>query len=172
MSELRMFSAGEQVVYAGRGLAKISGVEEVRVGGQVALMYVVVLAGSAGVSPVLIKVKMGVSKLRPVASPDEAREALLVFNQRPIKTTSWNRRRRGLLEKIEGGLLVEVAEVVRDLEVRRFMGRLAFTERAALDRARALFFPEASASLGVSPGDLEAEVAERAAKLAALEVEA
>lgn len=157
---MNMFQAGDKAVYPTRGVVRILGVEERKVDEKVGLYYVAALDALGGEASLLVPVGgEALVGLRPVASPEDVREALeAVAGPGEAPQGTWNRRYRGYMDKLKAGGLLEVAEVFRDL--RRLHGRkgLSFGERRMLDTARALVVAEISAALGRAEAEAEAEL--------------
>jgi CarD family transcriptional regulator len=75
-----------------------------------------------------------------------------------VDRQTWNRRYRGLMEKIKSGSLFEVAEVFRDLYRLKGMKPLSFGERRMLDTARGLVVQELSVARSADTRKVEQEL--------------
>jgi CarD family transcriptional regulator len=71
---------------------------------------------------------------------------------------NWNRRYRAYVEKIKTGSALEIAEVLRDLNLLKTDKNLSFGERKMLDTARRLLVQELSVAEGVSEVDAETRI--------------
>lgn len=137
-----MFNVGDKVVYPMHGAGIIEAVEEREVLGETRNYYVLKMPiGSMKVMVPIDSVKeLG---LREVIDPKEVDQ---VFNVLKEKKTSmshnWNRRYRANMEKIKSGNVFEVAEVVKNLNLRDREKGLSTGERKMLENARQILISE------------------------------
>jgi len=113
-----MFQVGDKVVYPMHGAGVIEAIEEREVLGKTRQYYVMHLpVGNMKVFVPLDSVHtLG---LRQVISRTQIQEVLAVLQLRhQAAAQTWNRRYRANLEKIRGGNILDVAEVVRNLALR------------------------------------------------------
>jgi len=154
-----MFKPGDKAVYPMHGVVRIVDLESRLVDGKSRRYYVAAVSVLKGEASLLVPVG-GESQvgLRSVASAPEALEALEAVSGPggPRPRGTWNRRRRGYVDKLRGGGLLEVAEVFRDLQRLRIeRGKLSFEERKTLNVARSLMVSEISIALQKSKADTE-----------------
>lgn len=138
---------GDLAVYPARGLGKVLGIEHKQIHDRPYAFYVVHFMDSD--LRILIPVEKAEQVgLRPVASNDQVEDVLALLREPDdaSDTQAWNRRYRGLLDKLRSGSLYELAEVLRDLHRLRRRKTLSFGERRMLDTALALLAKELSAA--------------------------
>jgi CarD family transcriptional regulator len=86
------------------------------------------------------------------------RDPLHLGADSPTDTQTWNRRYRRYLDKIKTGSVYDVAEVMRDLNLRKHEKALSFGERKMLDTARSLLIQELAVSLSRDHDELQEEI--------------
>ncbi len=83
--------------------------------------------------------------LRPIMSKSDAEKCQTILKSEiAVNGEAWNRRYREYMEKIKTGNPMEVATVLRSLEILKNEKDLSFGERKMLDFARTLLFRELS----------------------------
>ena len=75
-----------------------------------------------------------------------------------IDTTTWNRRYREYIEKINTGSVFEIAEVLRNLFLLRYSKDLSFGERNLLDDAKSRLVKEISLARKAKEEEVEQEI--------------
>ena len=78
--------------------------------------------------------------------------------ERPKSAVTWSRQFRDYRDKIKGGSIFEVAEVLRDLLQLQREKELSFGERKMLDSARSLLVHELAAAQKTNTESIEAEL--------------
>lgn len=154
------FKVGDKAVYPARGVAEVVSIEEKDIAGKRQKFYVLRLLDTDHkiMVPVLTAASIG---LRKPMSEGQVREVFRVLKVRDVvlDTQTWNRRYRALVEKMNAGSIVEVAEVLRDLTLQRTVkDGLSFSERQMLERARLLLIKEIAVARGVSDDKVRGQI--------------
>jgi CarD family transcriptional regulator len=93
--------------------------------------------------------------LRDVIDDEEITDVYAVLAKKDVRTpTNWSRRFKNHAEKLKSGDIYQVAEVVRNLSMRRAESGLSAGETTMLSKARRVLVSELSFALDV--GDEEA----------------
>ena len=147
------FQVGDNAVYPGYGVGRVSAIETKEMGGTKQNFYVIKIL-STGMRVMVPTANTKQVGLRPIISKDEARKVLGVLRQKDFKidNQAWNRRYRKYMDKIKTGSVYEIAEVLRDLYFLKVDKELSFGERKMLATARELLLKELS--LATTPDQL------------------
>ena len=132
------FSVGDHVVYPAHGVGEIKGIESQSVAGMELEVYVITFDHEKMTLRVPTK-RAVTSGLRPLAANDVVTQALTTLKGRArVKRTMWSRRAQEYEAKINSGVLISIAEVVRDLHRAENQPEQSYSERqlyeSALDR--------------------------------------
>lgn len=140
---MALFKVGDNAVYPGYGVVKITGVEKKEFFGTEEIFYTVNVEES-GAKVMVPQKRVDVVGLRHIINKNEASEVLNILKEKDSKidNQTWNRRYREYMEKIKTGSVFEIAEVLRDLFVLKVDKDLSFGERKMLDTARGLLLKE------------------------------
>lgn len=136
---------GQLAVYPLRGVAQFKGMEEKQVMGRSLTFWILQVLDSN--EKIMIPVgKLDSSGLREVIDDKEVAEVYAILRARDVNVSdeTWVRRYRSYDEKLKTGSIHEVAEVLRDLVLRKDQKELSFGERRMLDKARRLLVQELS----------------------------
>jgi CarD family transcriptional regulator len=154
-------AVGDIAVYGGHGVARVvvRGSKDM----QGELREFVVFECSRGLS-VTLPLERARSALRRVVTEEEIRDIRAALcAERSTSSDSWQRRLKATRAKVAGGRAVELAEVVRDAELRGHWlkdrgatGGLSTNERQLYRRARQLLTDELGVSRGLEPAEAEA----------------
>lgn len=144
------FNVGDKVVYPMHGAGIIEEIEEREVLGESQKYYIMRLP--IGDMKVMVPVNgsrdMG---LREVAGEDIWDMVFELLRSGPSEmSTNWNKRYRANTEKLKTGDIIEVAEVVRNLELREQKKGLSTGERKMLDMSRQILISELVLAKSVS----------------------
>ncbi len=152
------FAVDDIVVYPAQGVAEVTDIEVKQVSGVTMTFYHLQVRGS-GVKIIVPVERAEDNGMRPVATERDQQElaALLRVRDVPLDRQTWNRRYRSFMEKIRTGVLLEVAEVFRDLALLRAHKQLSHGERQMMKTAKDLLVRE----LAVAQGLPDDEVAEQ-----------
>ena len=137
-----MFDVGDKILYPMHGAGVIEKIEESEILGEKKSYYVLKISGRdiKIMVPVENSLRIGV---RPVASPEEVREAISILEAAPTAMASnWNRRYRENTEKLKSGKIDQVAEVVRNLSRADRKRKLSAVETKMLINARQILISE------------------------------
>ena len=141
------YSVGDTVVYPHHGAAVIEREETRKLLGEERSYLVLRLT----YGDLTIKVPADQTDevgLRNVCDDDEIEEVLDVLRLRGAKVpTNWSRRFKANNEKLKGGDIMKVSEVVRDLALREMDKGLSAGEKRMLSKARQVLVSELAASL-------------------------
>lgn len=135
------FTVGDCAVYYGRGVGVVVGQEIEDPRGNPCEIFVLQLEKS------IARVRaddLETSTIRPVMSKElleEVYDTLADRSTKPSQTT-WNRRYREYVQKIQSGEPLEVAMVLRDLELLSIRKSLSFGESKIYSQARNLVIEE------------------------------
>jgi CarD family transcriptional regulator len=89
--------------------------------------------------------------IRDVIDDEEITDVLAVLGKKGTRMpTNWSRRFKNHAEKLKSGDVYQVAEVVRNLSIRRADNGLSAGEMTMLAKARRVLVSELSFALGVS----------------------
>lgn len=137
-----VFKVGDKVVYPMHGAGIIEAIEEREILGQKKMYYIMRLP--LGDMKVMIPTdNVEEIGLREIISRDEVKKVLEVLKTPKTKMSSnWNRRYRANMQKIKSGNIYEVAEVVRNLQIRDIEKGLSTGERKMLSNAKQILISE------------------------------
>jgi len=137
-----VFNVGDKVVYPMHGAGIIEAIEEREILGKSKKYYIMRLPfGDMRVMIPTDNVKeIG---LRDIINRDEVKKVIEVLKDSRTKMSSnWNRRYRANMQKIKSGNIYEVAEVVRNLQLRDMEKGLSTGERKMLSNAKQILISE------------------------------
>lgn len=149
-------AVGEAVVYGTHGIGRIVARDERVVLGE--KQEVVVVALDDGLT-VTLPLAAALAHMRSPASEAEMRRVRKTLRgERALSLDPWLSRRREALEKLTGGDLVQIAEIVREGAQRERIKRekgggsqLSSGEREIFVKARKLLSGEVALALGLQP---------------------
>jgi CarD family transcriptional regulator len=154
------YSVGDTVVYPHHGAAVIEREETRQLLGEERSYLVLRLT----YGDLTIKVPADQTAevgLRDVCDDAQIAEVIEVLRTRGAKVpTNWSRRFKANNEKLKGGDIMRVAEVVRDLSLREMDKGLSAGEKRMLSKARQVLVSELAASLGKTDAEAEAHLDE------------
>ncbi len=140
---MEMFKVGDNAVYPGHGVGRITSIETKEILGSKQTFYSITIL-ETGMKIMIPQHNVASVGLRPIISQQEAQKVLDILKEKNVKidNQTWNRRYREYMEKIKTGSVYEIAEVLRDLFVLKVDKELSFGERKMLDTARNLLLKE------------------------------
>lgn len=142
-------AAGDRVVYPNQGVCRVTGIEEKEVAGQ-KLLFVTMQREEDGARVMVPKPKLQTIGVRKIASPDEVQKIFAFLKAETEKADlDWKQRARVNLDRMSGGGLLGLAEVVKGLQVLSELRPLPTKERELYDDARHLLVSEISAALAM-----------------------
>jgi CarD family transcriptional regulator len=150
-----MFDVGDKAVYPGHGVGVIEAIESKAISGREQLFFILRIVDN-GMTIMIPTGNVDVVGLREVIPPLEISRVFQILKERQVApdTQTWNRRYREYMEKINGGSIFSIAEVLRDLQVLKMGKNLSFGERKILDMAENLLVKE----LAVAKDCMESEI--------------
>lgn len=149
-----VFEVGDQVCYPMHGVGVIEAIEERTVLGATASYYVLrfLIGKMTALVPVESAERVG---LRYVVSAEECERVLRFLQEEPCpENENWNKRYRENYEKLRGGDIYDVADVVKCLCKRDAERSLSAGERKMLSGARQVLLAELAAASGRDVEDL------------------
>lgn len=153
------FKVGDKAVYPAQGVAIFTGQESKSIMGSSMTFFVWQVLDSK--KKIMIPLgKIDTVGLRPVIGAKDADRIFEILRERDVKLNDqiWLRRYQSYTEKINTGSIFEVAEVLRDLILRKYEKPLSFGEQKMLDQARRLVIQELAVAKEVEREEIEAEV--------------
>ncbi|RJQ12043.1 MAG: CarD family transcriptional regulator [Bacillota bacterium] len=137
-----MFSVGDKVVYPMHGAGIIEAIEDREILGNRKTYYIMRLP--LGDMKVMIPTdNVEEIGLRGIINREEVKKVIDVLKDSRTKMSSnWNRRYRANMQKIKSGNIYEVAEVVRNLQLRDIEKGLSTGERKMLSNAKQILISE------------------------------
>jgi CarD family transcriptional regulator len=152
-AQLRSFVEGDLVVYPNHGAGCVAGIEEKTILGEVRRYYVVYLPDTELTVSIPAE---GASELRPCADEEGVVEALALLGTGATDMPSnWNHRLKHNREKIRGGEISQVAEVVRNLSLYGAENGLSTGERNMLMKARQILASEIALARNIEVAEAE-----------------
>lgn len=138
-----VFNVGDMVVYPNQGVAVIERIETLEISGFTNRFYVLRCLDSQSMIRVPLANVEHVG-LRQVVGPVEIDAVMTALRAEDvaIKEPNWNRRNRRYVEKLQTGVLSDVAQVLRDLHLTRVRKALSDSERRVYDLALQLLVQE------------------------------
>ena len=147
------FRIGEKVVYPNQGVGTIENITTRPSGVQFERFYLLRLSYSSMTVMVPFS-HVGDVGLRPVTRNGEIGRILLFLSGNGCWCCpDWKDRFKKNSEKMRGGSLLEIAEVLKTLLILQRAKPLSFREKKMLDRARQMLVSELSISRGMRPED-------------------
>lgn len=150
---------GDLAVYPAQGVAVFKGVQKTQVMGRDMSFYILQVLDSNKKIMIPLE-KLESVNLRSVIDEREAADVYAILRERDINLNddTWVRRYRSYDEKMKTGSIYEIAEVLRDLHLRKNDKELSFGERRMLDTARRLLIQELSIARNSEKDDVEQEI--------------
>jgi CarD family transcriptional regulator len=150
------FVIGEKVVYPNQGIGTIENISSRAFGTQFEKFYLLKLLYSSMTVMVPFSNVTNIG-LRKITKTNEVSRVLaFLATGRTDSPTDWKYRFKENTDKMQGGSLLRVAEVLKSLLVLQEEKPLSFREKKMLDRSRHLLVSELAIAKGV--GEAEAEV--------------
>lgn len=133
------------IVYPGHGVAKVRGVTEKRVNGKVN-KYITCSVVSSGLSLIIPLDKTKELGVRSILTKEQADAVLrdIQYRDVTVDNTTWNRRYRDFMEKINSGDVNEVVYVYLALKKMRTQKDMSFGERKMLESVKNILNTELS----------------------------
>jgi CarD family transcriptional regulator len=154
-----MFDVGDKAVYPGHGVGVIEAIESKAISGREQLFFILRIVDN-GMTIMIPTGNIDVVGLREVIPPLEISRVFQILKERQVApdTQTWNRRYREYMEKINGGSIFSIAEVMRDLQVLKMGKNLSFGERKILDVAENLLVKELAVARDCKESEILMEI--------------
>ena len=154
-----MFVIGDKAVYPSHGVGVIEAIESKAISGREQLFYILKIVDN-GMTIMIPTGNIDVVGLREVIPPVEISKVFQILKERQVSpdTQTWNRRYREYMEKINGGSIFSIAEVLRDLQVLKMGKNLSFGERKILDTAENLLVKELAVARDCKESEILMEI--------------
>jgi CarD family transcriptional regulator len=161
------FQIGEKVVYPNHGVGTIENISARSFGSQFERFYLLRLIG--GTMTVMVPFShVGDVGLRRVTKNGEVTRVLdFLACGKCRRSNDWKNRFKENSEKMRGGSLLAIAEVLKSLLLLQAEKPLSFREKKMLDRARHMLVTEVSTSRAIDQSEAR-EMLERALVRASL----
>ena len=153
------FSKGDKVVYPAHGLGVIQAIQSRMVGSAEQKFYMIQIieTGMKIMVPTAQAKTVGLRRVVDHSTVDRV-YAILKDKSVAIDNQTWNRRYREYSQKIKTGSVLEIASVIRDLNVLKVEKELSFNERRMLDTAQGLLVKELSIAKAASEDLIKEEL--------------
>ncbi|MBM3568957.1 MAG: CarD family transcriptional regulator [Alphaproteobacteria bacterium] len=139
------FKVEEYVVYPTHGVGRVTGIENLLVGGEKHTLYVVLFDKEKMTLRIPIG-KVSETGMRRLSTPKEMNAAIAALKGRSrIRRTMWSRRAQEYDAKINSGDPIAIAEVVRDLHRNVGQPEQSYSERQLYEAALARMARELAA---------------------------
>lgn len=154
----RIFKEGDKAVYPAHGVGEVQAIETREIAGSKHQFYILKILENGMTIMVPTKNVKSVG-LREIINNEEVERVYEILRERDITVDNqtWNRRYREYMDKIKTGSVYEIAEVLRDLSMLKYVKELSFGERKMLDTAKNLLVKE----LAIAEDTTEEDVLER-----------
>jgi CarD family transcriptional regulator len=154
-----MFIIGDKAVYPSHGVGVIEAIESKKISGREQIFYILRIVDN-GMTIMIPTGNVDVVGLREVIPPLEIPKVFRILKERRVSPDSqtWNRRYREYMEKINGGCIFSIAEVLRDLQILKLEKNLSFGERKILDTAKNLLVRELAVARNCKESEILLEI--------------
>ena len=148
-----MFTVGDFVVCPGHGVGQVCDIDQREIRGEFKSFFVIkVLANGLK----MMIPEDSANNVRGLVETKEIDEVfhLLSDHEVDVDNSTWNRRHREYMQKINTGSLLEIADVLRSLFLLKNVKSLSFGERKMLDLCKELLTKE----IALAKGDEEVQI--------------
>jgi len=149
------FDVGDKVVYPHHGAAVIESKEKKEAFGK-EQEYLVLRLAYGDLTLMVPADNTDEVGLREVINDEEVEEVFAVLRKKEARMpTNWSRRFKYHVEKLKSGDIYQVAEVVRNLNLREKDKGLSAGEKRMLSKARQILVSELTFAIGVDEAEAE-----------------
>lgn len=153
-----MFEVGERVVYPLHGLAIVKKIVEKEVEDESLKYYVIEIQREELMVKVPIKNAEGIG-IRKVISSDEVAGVFKIFLKGKSKMAkNWNRRFKRNIERMKTNDITKIAEVVRNLSLKKKDSVLSIREKRMLEKAKGILISEIACAQDINEKEALSEV--------------
>ena len=141
---------GDKVIYPGQGLGQVTAIERRDIQGSMLTFYSIRILNS-GAKIMAPKGRLKSIGVRPPISKKDAQKVVSILSSSPSQrktANNWQKRHQAYQDKLKGGSIYEIAEIVRDLSGAQKSGELSYGERRVMDRASGMVFSELALAIG------------------------
>ncbi|MDD7543162.1 MAG: CarD family transcriptional regulator [Peptoniphilaceae bacterium] len=137
-----MYKIGDRVIYPMQGAGKIVAIEKKEIYGQICEFYILQMP-IANIR-ISIPVKNIDSKgIRPVMSKEDGRKVLEILRSESTHMSeNWSQRYRENMENLKSGDPFEMAEIIRNLQIRDMEKGLSASEKKMLSKTKKMLISE------------------------------
>lgn len=137
-----MYKIGDRVIYPMQGAGKIVAIEKKEIYGQICEFYILQMP-IANIR-ISIPVKNIDSKgIRPVMSKEDGRRVLEILRSESTHMSeNWSQRYRENMENLKSGDPFEMAEIIRNLQIRDMEKGLSASEKKMLSKTKKMLISE------------------------------
>lgn len=152
------FNIGQFVVCPGHGVGQICDVEEKSHQSGPKRFYIIRVVANGLIIMVPENGKGNI--MRGLVTKQEVQEIYIMLKEHDIEidNSTWNRRHRAYMAKINSGSLKEIAEVFRSLFILKCRKTLSFGEKKLLELTENLLIKEISLSQGNKEKEVRQEI--------------
>jgi CarD family transcriptional regulator len=152
-----MYNVGQLAIHPAQGVAEIVAIEYREALNKRHKFYVLRIKDMD--MRIVLPAAKAEEILRELASGEEIEQVFEVLRGKAEHIDRpWNRQYRQFMEKIKSGLLLEVAEVYRDLHCLQRTRKLSFGERRMLETSKSLLVKELAYARGLKEANVEKEL--------------
>jgi CarD family transcriptional regulator len=150
-----VFKEGDKAVYPAHGVGEVQAIETRSISGSEHQFYILKILDN-GMTVMVPTTNVKSVGLREIIDGDEVERVYEILRERDITVDNqtWNRRYREYMDKIKTGSVYEIAEVLRDLSMLKYVKELSFGERKMLDTAKNLLVKELAIAEGITEEDV------------------
>lgn len=137
-----MYKVGDRIVYPMHGAGTIIGIEKKEILGEESMYYIMKM-------PIAnIRISIPVDNIdsigiRPVMSVEDGKKVMDILRQESTAMSSnWSQRYRENLENLKTGDPFEIAEIVRNLQIRDMEKGLSSSEKKMLNSSKRMLISE------------------------------
>lgn len=137
------------VIYPGHGLAVVKGVVEKEIGGETEHFFKLAFPYNKDMEILVPENRIDECGIRPLSEKNEITRAFEILKEAPrdlsygvLAPTTWKKRQKQYRAMIEGGKLVDVAAIYRDLMHSSGRKELSFGEKDMMHKAEWLISQE------------------------------
>lgn len=147
------YEVGSMVICPSHGVARVQAIQTCEIQGKSEKFYMLEMVNSG--TKIMVPTALH-ENIRSITSSDDIVQIFSIL-QTPMQLSimAWNRRFRGLSEKMCSISVLEVAEVLRDLWIIQMQKELSFNEKLLLNKTTKMLCEEISVSQDISYKEAE-----------------
>jgi CarD family transcriptional regulator len=151
------FEEGDYLVCPGHGVGQLISIEKKEIAGNTLFFYNVKIINNG--MKIMVPVN-GKENIRTLVSNNEIKDVFSLLSDHEINPSrsTWNRRYREYMAKINTGSLMEIADVLRNLLILKISKKLSFGEKRMVELCKELIVKEVALSTGENEGEIMGEI--------------